>query len=172
VGMQQQQQPGPDSYQLESLSHLFVLCPVAVAVWAWFASVWQRVQPGTAVDFSSIRILLLDDSTVWQPPPALQQLWTYLRLLLLESFWVVRCASEGRPYSSAAVIHRFRAALQQQLTHDWMRSQGDIRLNSGVPMSWLRGRNPVLPPERFDAKWQQQGLLYTVAGGMGARLAF
>jgi hypothetical protein len=84
---------------------------------------------------------------------------------------VVRCASEGRPYSSAAVIHRFRAALQQQLTHDWMRSQGDIRLNSGVPLSWLRGRNPVLLPERFDAKWQQQGVLYTVAGGMGPRLA-
>jgi hypothetical protein len=57
-----------------------------------------------------------------------------------------RDASEGRPHSSAAVIHRFRAALQQQLTHDWMRSQGDIRLNSGVPLSWLRGRNPVLPP--------------------------
>lgn len=54
----------------------------------------------------------------------------------------------------------------------WMRSQGDIRLNSGVPLSWLRGRNPVLLPERFDAKWQQQGVLYTVAGGMGPRLAF
>ena len=37
-----------------------------------------------------------------------------LRLLLLESFWVVRCASEGRPYSSAAVIHRFRAALEKK----------------------------------------------------------
>jgi hypothetical protein len=171
VGMQQQQ-PGPDSYQLESLSHLFVQCPVAVAVWASFAGVWQRVQPGAAVDFSSVRIVLLDDSTVWQPPPALQQLWTYMRLLMLESFWVVRCASEGRPYSSAAVIHRFRAALQQQLTQDWLRSQGDIRLNSGVPLSWLRGRNPVLSPERFDAKWQQQGLLYVVADGMGPRLAF
>jgi hypothetical protein len=174
VGMQQQQlpTPGPDSYQLESLSHLFVQCPVAVAVWAWFAGVWQRVQPGAAVDFSSVRILLLDDGTVWQPPQALQQLWTYLRLLMLESFWVVRCASEGLPYSSVAVIHRFRAALQQQLTQDWLRSQGDIRLNSGVPLSWLRGRNPVLSPERFDAKWQQQGVLYAVADGMGPRLAF
>jgi hypothetical protein len=68
VGMQQQQ-PSPYSYQLESLTHLFVQCPVAVAVWAWFAGVWQRVLPGAAVDFSSVRILLLDDSTVWQPPP-------------------------------------------------------------------------------------------------------
>ena len=74
----------------------------------------------------------------------------------------------GTPYSSA-VIHRFRAALQQQLTHE--DAAGDIRLNSGVPLSWLRGRNPVLP-ERFDAKWQQQGVLYTVAGGLGPRLTF
>jgi hypothetical protein len=171
--LQQQLQapaPSPDSYQLESLSHLFVQCPVAVAVWAWFAQVWHRVQPGETVDFSSTRILLLDDSSVWQPPAQLRQLWTYLRLLLLESFWVVRCASEGRPYSSAAVTHRFRAALQQQLSQDWLRTQGDIRLNSGVPLSWLRGRNPELLPERFAAKWQQPGVLYAVGDGTGPRL--
>jgi hypothetical protein len=160
----------PDSYQLESLSHLFVQCPVAVAVWTWFAGVWQRVQPGAVVDFSSVHILLLDDSTVWEPPRALQQLWTYMRLLMLESIWVVRCAGDGQPFSSAAIIRRFRAALQQQLTQDWQRTQGDIRLNSGVPLSWLRGRDPTLLPERFDAKWQQPGVLYTLAAGAGPSL--
>jgi exonuclease III len=175
---QQQQQPGgmlpgplsPEAFQLESLSHLFVQCPVAVGVWGWFARVWHRVQPDAAPELSSVRVLLLDDSTVWQPPQALRPLWTYLRLLLLESLWVVRCASDGRPFSSASVITRFRAALQQQLTQDWLRTQGDIRLNSGVPLSWLRGRNPVLQPGRFEAKWQRPGVLYRMEEGLGPRL--
>jgi hypothetical protein len=170
-GQQQQpQQQQSDRYQLESLTHLFVHCPVAVAVWAWFAGVWRRVQQDAAVDYRSARILLLDDSTVWQPPQRLCQLWTYLRLLMLESIWVVRCASEGRPFSSTAIIMRFRAALQQQLAQDWLRVQGDIRLDCGVPLSWLRGRNPVMSAEKFEAKWQQQGELYAAVEGGGVRL--
>lgn len=160
----------PDIFQLETLSHLFVQCPIAVQVWAWFAQVWAKVQPGAAVDFSSIRLLLLDDSSVWQPPAALQQLWTYLRLLLLESIWVVRCSSNGRPFTSSQVTSRFLAELQQQLKQDWARTQGDIRLNSGVPLSWLRGRSPVLSPAKFTAKWQRSGVLYTLVGGEGPRL--
>jgi hypothetical protein len=143
---------------------------VAVAAWAWFARVWSQVQPDAVVDFSSVRILLLDDSTAWQPPQPLCQLWTYLRLLMLESIWVVRCASDGRPFSSTAIIIRFRTALQQQLSQDWLRTQGDIRLDCGVPMSWLRGRDPVLSPEKFEAKWQRQGVLYTAVEGGGVRL--
>src|SRR5512147_2817392 len=91
-------------------------------------------------------------------PPAiaaaaeLQHLWTHLRLLMLESVcscWTVRCESSGKPYSSAQVVGRFVAVLQQQVRHDWARTQGDIRINSGVPLSWLRGRNPVMSAERF-----------------------
>jgi len=48
------------------------------------------VQPGAAVPVSSSRVLLLDDDSVWAPPSAKQQLWTHMRLLLLESIWVVR----------------------------------------------------------------------------------
>jgi hypothetical protein len=122
------------------------------------------------VAFSSVRILLPDDSTVWQPPQPLRRLWTYLRLLMLESIWVVRCASNGHPFSSTAVVVGFRAALQQQLSQDWLRTQGDIRLDCGVPMSWLRGRDPVLSLAKFEAKWQQQGVLYTAAEGDAVRL--
>ena len=106
----------------------------------------------------------------WRPPQALRPLWTYLRLLLLESLWVVRCASDGRPFSSASAVSRFRAALQQQLTQDWLRTQGDIRLNSGVPLSWLKGCNPVSSQDQFAVKWRTVGVLYRVAEGQGARL--
>jgi hypothetical protein len=117
------------------------------------------VQPEVEVDFSSIRVLLLDDGSVWQPPVALQQPWTYLRLLMLESIWVVRCSSNGMPFSSNQVVSRLLAALQQQLKHAWDRPQGDIRLKSGVPQSWLRGRSPVLSAAKFTAKWQPSRVL-------------
>ncbi len=167
---QQQQQHQQEQYQLESLSHLFVTCPSMRGAWHWFAAVWAQVQHASGVDCSNFRTLLLDDSSVWQPPRELQQLWTHLRLLMLESIWVVRCAAEGSPYSSGQVVARFRAALQQQLKQDWARTQGDIRVDSGVPMSWLRGRSPVILPERFVAKWRPEGLLYTVGDGGEIRL--
>ena len=160
----------PEQYQLESLSHLFVTCPAIRGAWNWFAAMWAQVQPASGVDNSSCRTLLLDDSSGWQPPRELQQLWTHLRLLMLESIWVVRCEAEGHPYSSAQVVARFRAALQQQLQQDWARTQGDIRVDSGVPLSWLRGRSPVIQPERFVAKWRAAGLLYDVAEDGGIRL--
>ena len=131
---------------------------------------WRRVQPDAEVDFGSVHILLLDDGAAWQPPPPLRRLWTYMRLLLLESIWVVRCSSNGVPYSSRTVISRFLAALQQQVKQDWARTQGDIRLNSGVPLSWLKGCNPVLSQDQFTAKWRTVGVLYRVAEGQGARL--
>jgi exonuclease III len=99
-----QQQP-----QLETLTHLFVECPVAATVWQWFAQLWQQVQPGAMVPVSSSRALLLDDDSVWAPPLEKQQLWTYMRLLLLESIWVVRsrCSTSqpGGSQSSSSNSH-------------------------------------------------------------------
>ena len=115
--------------------------------------VWEQVQPASGVDCSNFRTLLLDDASVWRPPKALQQLWTHLRLLMLESIWAVRCGAEGRPYSSAQVVARFRVALQQQLK---------------LKLSW---RSPVMLPERFVAKWRPAGLLYTVEADGGIRLS-
>jgi hypothetical protein len=78
--------------------------------------------------------VLLDDGSVWQPPKELQQLWTHLRLLMLESIWSVRCGSSGRPYSSTQVVSRFLSVLRQQIQQDWVRTSGDIRIDSGVPL--------------------------------------
>ena len=60
--------------------------------------------------------------------------------------------------------------MQQQLKADWARTQGDIRLNSGVPLSWLKGCNPVLPQEKFAAKWRPEGVLYRLGEGQGVGL--
>jgi hypothetical protein len=166
----QQPQPQPGEYQLETISHLLVRCPVAAAAWTWFAGMWRRVQPGAVVDVSSIRLLLLDDYTVFCPPPALQRLWTYLRLLMLHTIWHVRCDSKGQTYSSSSIVSRFLAAMQQQLKQDWARTQGDIRVNSGVPLDWLKGCDPRLSQQQFATKWQQAGVLYVLVDGEGPRV--
>jgi hypothetical protein len=162
--------PLPCDYQLESPSHLFVQCSVAREVWRWLERVWDRVQPGSGLDCSSVQLLLLDDSEVWQPPAELLQLWTHLRLQMLRSIWEARCGSQGQPFTSSQVIGRFSAALLLQLRLDWARVQGDVRVDSGVPLSWLRGRSPVLRQERFEAKWQAVGVLYAADPVAGVRL--
>ena len=167
---QQQPQPQVGEYQLETLSHMFVQCPIAAAAWQWFAGMWRRVQPGAVVDVSSIRLLLLDDYTVFCPPPAQQRLWTYLRLLMLHTIWLVRCDSKGTAYGSSSIVSRFLAALQLQLKQDWARTQGDIRVNSGVPLDWLKGCNPRLSQQQFAAKWQRAGALYVLVDGEGPRV--
>jgi hypothetical protein len=82
------------------LTHLFVECPVAAAVWQWFVQLWQQVLPGVVIPVSS-SLLLLDDPSSWAPPQDKQLMWTHLRLLLLESMWVVRssCYNSGQATS-------------------------------------------------------------------------
>jgi hypothetical protein len=98
--------------------------------------------------------MLLDDSRVWAPPPAKQWTWSYLRLLLLECLWERRTASQsGQHFSARTVVRRFRAAVQQQMQQDWARVGEDVRLDAGVPLSWLRGRKPELDAATFVARW-------------------
>jgi hypothetical protein len=169
-----QQQP-----QLETLSHLFVECPVAAALWQWFVQLWQQVQPGAVIPISS-NLLLLDDLSSWAPPQDKQLMWTHLRLLLLESMLVVRnsCSRTGpavnsnadgsgssaaaaaagqgssSSYTAKAVACRFRSELQQQLQREWDRVEVDLRVGSGIPLSWLGGRTPVISVGDFQRKWR------------------
>ena len=89
---------------------------------------------------------------------------------MLQSIWLVRCKSSGRSYTSDSIISRFMAALQQQLKQDWARTQGDIRVNSGVPLSWLKGCDPRLSQQQFAARWQRPGVLYVLVDGEGPRV--
>ena len=72
--------------------------------------------------------------------------------------------------TAATPVSRFLAALQLQLKQDWARTQGDIRVNSGVPLDWLKGCNPRLSQQQFAAKWQRAGALYVLVDGEGPRV--
>jgi hypothetical protein len=146
---QRQQEP-----PLDTLTHAFVSCPVTASVLLWFAGLWQQAQPGAAAPVGDARVMLLDDSRVWAPPPAKQWTWSYLRLLLLECLWEQRVASQsGQRFTARMVARRFRAAAQRQMQQDWARVGEDVRLDAGVPLSWLRGRKPELDAATFAARW-------------------
>jgi hypothetical protein len=57
-------------------------------------------------------------------------------------------------YTAKAVACRFRSELQQQLQREWDRVEVDLRVGSGIPMSWLGGRSPVIAIGDFHRKWQ------------------
>ena len=56
-------------------------------------------------------------------------------------------------FTAKAVACRFRAELQQQLLREWDRVEVDVRVGSGIPLSWLGGRSPVICLEEFQRKW-------------------
>ena len=144
------------------MSHALLLCPPSRGAWAWLQQMWSLLDQGAVADrglsCEDPRVVLLDDSSVWKPPPAMARMWTHLRLLMLQSVFDAR---QERQYSSGQVVARFIAALQQQLVQDWAR-RVDIRVDSGVPLSYLSGRNPVLSASEFAAKWQGVGVVYVV----------
>ena len=72
--------------------------------------------------------------------------------------------------ASSSIVSRFRTSLQQKLKQDWARTQGDIRVDSGVPLSWLKGCDPRLSQQQFAAKWQQAGVWYVLVDGEGPRV--
>jgi exonuclease III len=148
---QQQQEP-----PLETTSHALLTCPAAAAAWQWFARrVWQKVQPGAEVQVSSARLMLLDDCSAWAPPQDKAQLWTHLRLLMLETLWQMRCSlnTGGAVHTAQAAACSFKAKMQRQIRMDWLRVDSDIRLEAGVPAMQLNGRDPTLTKRAFDAKW-------------------
>ena len=128
--------------QLETFSHLFVECPVAAAAWQWFVSqVWQRVQPEAAVPLGSSRVLLLDAAGT----------------------------SGSTGYTAKAVACRFYKELQQLVQRQHIRVGSDIRLASGIPATWLRGRSPIIEDDDF---WQTWGALYRMGHDGRVRARF
>ena len=148
---------------LQTLSHVLLDCPVAVEVWSWFLTLWRRIHPNTPVD-ATAQLLVLDDLSVDLVPLPLQPLWTFLRLLLLESLWSGRGDSaKGKAARSAdAIKHRFVGIVHQQVTNDWHRTKHDIRWHAGVPASWFRGLSPELKVADFKALWCVGGVIATV----------
>ena len=139
----QQQQPPP----LATLSHVFLDCPVAVAVLQWFLRVWRQVQPAAPATIISSRVLLLDDSTIWAPPRQHAQLWTLLRLLLLESIYVVACQ---HPWQ------RIMQQLEQQRQHQQLQPPPPLEQEQPPATGGAPGVTALAVASRFKAELKNQ----------------
>jgi hypothetical protein len=52
------------------------------------------------------------------------------------------------------VVSRCVAELQRLMQAEWRRMDRDVRVDSGIPMSWLRGPSPVIRGAAFRRRWQ------------------
>jgi hypothetical protein len=94
--------------QVESLSHLFVHCPVVQPAVAWLRGVWALLVAGRVPPLD-VRVLLAEDHTVWDPgggEAAGAELWTHLRLLFCRAVWYLRCCrvAHGQVFSASADV--------------------------------------------------------------------
>ena len=52
------------------------------------------------------------------------------------------------------MVGRCVAELQRVMQAEWQRVDRDVRVDSGIPMSWLRGPSPVIRGAAFRRRWQ------------------
>ena len=113
------------------------------------------------------QVLLADDAGVWRPSGGMGPLWTLLRVTMLKSVWVVRCAQRRQPeqhvFHRVAILQVFVQEIRSLVLRDWARVQGDVRVQAGVPLSWLRGRRPAMELAEFQQVWCGRGVI-AVAG--------
>ena len=108
----------PCGNDLETLTHLFVDCPVARSSWTWFFNSW-RVATGR-VTVASTRASFFASV----PPAHLRNDKAYWRLFsiaqpeMLYCIWLQRCRClfDDQPYSSAIVVALFKARLISALS--------------------------------------------------------
>jgi hypothetical protein len=155
--------------QPETLSHVFVLCPVAMQVTHWLCDVWHVITGGNRPPRTPA-VLLADDTVEWDPGPQMQKLWTLWRLTTLSAIWAATTkrnktgAAVNATGIAATVVFQIRLLMQR----DWQLVEVDIRLHSGMCNAWFRGRAPSMTIEGYVGKWCCGGVLATApTGGQG-----
>ena len=75
-----------DPNQPQTISHLFITCPVAATVTEWLCRLWQAMT-GYLPVVSVASLLAADTPSEQLPSDALLQTWHRLRLAVLHSIW-------------------------------------------------------------------------------------
>ncbi|KAA6430032.1 MAG: hypothetical protein FRX49_00463 [Trebouxia sp. A1-2] len=83
--------------QPQTISHLFITCPVAATVTDWLCRLWQAMT-GYLPVVSAASLLAADTPSEQLPSDALLQTWHRLRLAVLHSIWAAsQIAEASRP---------------------------------------------------------------------------
>ncbi|CAL8465444.1 g4980 [Coccomyxa elongata] len=155
-----------------TLTHVLMTCPLAAAVWDWFAATWAAI---TGEDAPPRRtdLLLADDQRTWRPAqdplaqpvtghhlPALHHLAAYQRAR----------HQPGAAQSAGAVAARILSSSRKALLGDWRLATVTIRQTAGVLSDWLRGRDPKLTREEFRERWCHRDVLCVLVAEPDAQL--
>ncbi|KAL3159001.1 hypothetical protein ABBQ32_011003 [Trebouxia sp. C0010 RCD-2024] len=133
--------------QPQTISHMFLECPMAATVIGWLCRLWQAVT-GHLPDASVATILVASTSEGHCASDALLQTWHRLRLAVLHSIWTAaRIAASSTHTSTQASQSSSQSHLASKLAlktivsmirHDWVKCTDDVRQLSGVCSSWLK----------------------------------
>ncbi|KAL3150209.1 hypothetical protein ABBQ32_000068 [Trebouxia sp. C0010 RCD-2024] len=157
--------------QPQTISHMFLECPMAATVIGWLCRLWQAVT-GRLPDASVATILVASTSEGHCASDALLQTWHRLRLAVLHSIWTAaRIAASSTHTSTQASQSSSQSHLASKLAlktivsmirHDWVKCTDDVRQLSGVCSSWLRGRDPSMTLQAFRDLWCHHDALASI----------
>ena len=158
--------------QAATITHVLVTCPLAAAVWDWFAATWAAIT-GEDAPPRSPDLFLADDQRTWRPASQLRPLWHRFRLSTISQLWAayqrMRHQPDAEP-SAGAVAARVLSSCRTALLGDWRLATVTIRHTAGVLSDWLRGRDPQLTREAFRDRWCHRDVLCALGAAPDAQL--
>ena len=178
------------SSQPQTISHLFLECPVAATLTSWLCRLWQAIT-GHLPEASVATLLTADAPAGQLASQAMLQTWHRLRLAVLHSIWaasqITRANLQARlplssspassssqsssPPSSSSLSSSHHQQLASRLAlktissmihHDLAKCNDDIRQVAGVCSTWLRGRDPSMTVSTFEGLWCHGGVMASV----------
>lgn len=156
--------------EMEGLLHTFMHCSRAAPVIDWLRHLWEAVT-GVLPPLCPA-LLLADDQRQWQPGTKhLQQLWTVLRLAVLNAIWTTRArtAPDGavdplRGAPPSAVVALAVRQVTRLLRMDYTRYKYDVRSLTVASSAWFAGRDPSITGDEFLKRWAHRGVLCSLDG--------
>lgn len=157
----------------ETLSHVFLHCPVVQPALQWLRRLCQRVF-GQAPPLDA-DVIVVGDGSKWAPAAGdasgdAWSLWTHLRLQYLKTVWslTARRARTGQQFDAAAVVAATAAALERAIWLDWERVWAAPEGAHGLP-SWCRLglKQVVLDRSAFERRWLAGSVLARLEGAAG-----
>jgi len=178
-----------DPSQHQTISHLFITCPVAATVTDWLCRLWQAMT-GYLPVFSTASLLAAYTPSEQLPSDALLQIWHRVRLAGLHSIWaasqIAQASRSTQPsdasepdaimasfpssqqasLSSSSTSHHGHLARQLALNpvramirNDWTKCNDNIKQISGVCSGWFRGKDPSMTLAAFQSLWCHNNIL-------------
>ena len=147
------ERPAEEPPPCETLSHVFVECPVVKPAVEWLRNLWSQL--GDASPPLDAQVLVVGDKNVWSAGGKdAWELWTHLRLEFCRAVWrlTARRTSTGQVFTAAAVVEMAASELERSICLDW------ARVGAGQGNS-VEDKRVRLESEDFDARWLKRGVL-------------